>query len=148
MFEITRYPGSRSLDRVRREMNQLLSSPWQWPERVFGEAAAFEFPMVDIKETEAAYEVSAEVPGVKPEDIDISITGNELSIKGEKKEEKKESKGGYSLEERRYGSFARSFRLPAAVDPKKVSAKHKDGVVLITLPKSEKSATQKIKIKQ
>ncbi len=128
-------------------MSDFMGHPWMWPERVFGEAATLDFPMVDIKETDDAYEVSAEVPGVKPEDIDISLTGNELTIKGEKKESKEKTEGGYKLEERCYGSFTRSFRLPTAVNHEKVAANHKDGVVLISLPKSEKAATQKIKIK-
>jgi HSP20 family protein len=147
MFELTRLPASRPLERMRREMNDFWGHPRMWPERIFGEAVTLDFPMVDIKETDVAYEVSAEVPGIKPEDIDISLTGNELTIKGEKKESKEKTEGGYRLEERSYGRFARSFRLPTAVNHEKVAADHKDGVVLITLPKSEKAATQKIKIK-
>jgi HSP20 family protein len=148
MFELTRHPASRYLDRMRRGIEQFWGQPWEWPERMFKEGAAFDFPTVDIKETDDAYEVSAEVPGVKPEDIDVTFTGNELFIKGEKRESKEETKGGYRLEERRYGSFARSFRLPTAIDSAKISATHKDGVLLITLPKSEKSATKRIEIKK
>lgn len=147
MFEITRRPISHPRERMRRGVNQLFGTPWIWPEDLFHELPAVDFPVVDIKETDDAFVVSAEVPGVKPEDIDINLTGNELIIKGEKKESKEEVKGGYRLEERRYGYFSRRFRLPAGVNNEKITANHEDGVVMITLPKSEKAATQKIKIK-
>lgn len=147
MFEITQRPVTNPLERVRRGVNQLFETPWIWPERLFQEMPAMEFPVVDIKETDDAFVVSAEVPGVRPEEIDIQLTGNELTIKGEKKESKEETKGGYRLEERSYGYFTRTFRLPMEVDNEKITASHDDGVVLITLPKSEKAATQKIRIK-
>ncbi|MBI5523898.1 MAG: Hsp20/alpha crystallin family protein [Desulfarculus sp.] len=92
-------------------------------------------PSVDFKETEEGYELSAEVPGLKPEEIEVSLTGDILILKGEKKEEHEETKGDYHLVERRYGSFYRSFRLPSEVERGKLSATHKDGVLRVVLPK-------------
>lgn len=91
--------------------------------------------------------VKAEVPGCKAEDIDISVHGNTLTISGEKKaEEEKKEKGYYHLE-RSYGSFRRELSLPGDVDPDKVEASCKNGVLTVTLPKSEREKAVKAKIK-
>ena len=101
-------------------------------------------PKMDIDETEKEFTVSAELPGLKPEDVDISLDDNILTIQGEKRSEKKqEDKHSYHME-RSYGSFARSVRLPSQVDPEKIEANLKDGLLKITLPKS-KEAQEKSK---
>ncbi|MEW5914592.1 MAG: Hsp20/alpha crystallin family protein [Thermodesulfobacteriota bacterium] len=104
-------------------------------------------PVLDIKETPEAFEVTAEVPGLKPEEIEVSLTGDILTIKGEKKEEKEEKKADYHLVERRYGSFVRSFRLPVDVVKGKVQATQKDGVLHLVLPKGKKEMATKVQVK-
>jgi len=107
------------------------------------------FPPIDIKETDTAVEVAAEVPGMRPEDLDVSVVGDVLTIKGEKKEEKEEKQKSMYRVERRYGRFERSVQLPAEVNVDKASAQYKDGVLTISLPKKEpsQSKVRKIEIK-
>ena len=101
---------------------------------------------LDVAESEDEIIVSVDLPGVDPKDIDISLTGDVLTIKGEKKEESEEKKRDYHRMERRYGSFSRSVALPPAADPEKVSASYKDGVLKITLGKKEEAKAKPIKI--
>lgn len=104
-------------------------------------------PDVDIVETDDNIIVKAEIPGIDPKDIDISIMGDTLTLKGEKKEEKKESGKCYHRIERSYGSFTRTIDLPSAVMTDKVKAKDHNGVLEIMLPKVEKSKAERIPIK-
>ena len=91
---------------------------------------------VDISETDGAYEITAELPGLKEKDIDVKLVQNVLTIKGEKTEEKRKEKKDYHVSERRYGVFQRSFRLPDHVDSDSISAEFKNGVLKIVAPKS------------
>ncbi len=149
MFELMPFTGrGRSVNRLRRDMDDLWSRFFDdssLPLIPQTEGPAF-IPTVNVKETDNALEVTAEVPGLKPEEIEVNLTGNILTLKGEKKEEKEESKGSYHLVERRFGSFQRSFRLPMDLDRAKVQAKHKDGVLTITLPKAAKETSTAIKV--
>jgi HSP20 family protein len=103
-------------------------------------------PALDVKETKENILVSAELPGLTAKDIEVSISGDLLTLKGEKKQEREEKEESYHLVERRYGSFTRSIRLTAEVDAQNVKASHKDGILTITLPKSEKAKEKQIKI--
>lgn len=104
---------------------------------------------VNVCETEGAVEVTAEIPGVKPEEIDVQLKDGMLTIKGEKKEEKDDKQKDYHVVERSYGMFERSFSLPADVDAGKVEASFDKGVLKVTLPKlpEAKSKVQKIAVK-
>jgi HSP20 family protein len=104
-------------------------------------------PVVDVAETESDIIVKAEIPGIDPNDIDISITGDILTLKGEKKEEKENTGKCYHRVESSYGSFKRVINLPASVDVDKVKAEGKNGLLEITLPKKEESKTKKINVK-
>ncbi len=104
-------------------------------------------PPVNIKETNDAFEIEMELPGVKKGDIDITVENNVLTISGEKKEEKEVKDGNYLRAERFYGSFSRSFTLPQQVKADEISATYKDGVLNVILPKVEESRPKKIKIK-
>ena len=130
-----------SLARLHRDMDDLFSA-------FFGGWPSYEhklWPAVDASENEDAIIVKAEVPGCKAEDIDISVHGNTMTISGEKKrQEEKKEKGCYHVE-RSYGSFRRDLNLPANVDPAKVNAVCKDGVLSITLPKAERAKATKVK---
>lgn len=122
-------------------------------ERFFGEVIPVEpgeegfVPSVDLKEGPEGYELVAEVPGLKPEDIHVELKGDVLILYGEKKEEREEEKGEYRLVERRCGSFYRSFRLPEPIERGKLSAVHKDGVLRVHLPKAHGEDSVKVEVK-
>ncbi len=103
-------------------------------------------PSVDIFETENELVVKADLPEVKLEDIAIHLENGILSLKGERKFERKEEKAGYHRLERSYGTFARNFAIPETVDAEKVKAAFKDGVLTITLPKKEVAKPRAIKV--
>lgn len=101
---------------------------------------------VDVYETKEDIVIKAAVPGVKPEDIDISITGDTLTIKGEYKEEEKVEKEDYYRRERHVGAFSRAIELPLEVNAEKASAEFADGVLTLTLPKSEEVMPKTIEV--
>ncbi len=103
-------------------------------------------PPVDITESENEYVIKADIPGMKKEDIKISLENNTLSITGERKEEKEEKNKNYIKKEKSYGSFMRSFALPHTVDAKGIKATYKEGVLTVTVPKSEEAKPKEIKI--
>jgi len=90
---------------------------------------------IDMSEDEKAYKISAELPGIDAKDIDVSVSGDMLVLKGEKRQEKEEKDKNYHFSERSYGSFQRAFELPASVERDKVAADFSKGVLTITLPK-------------
>ena len=102
---------------------------------------------MDVKESADQVVVKAEVPGMDAKDINISVTGEVLTIKGEKKSEREEKEENYHLVERSYGSFSRSLKLPAAVDLDKIEAKYDKGVLTVTCPKKEEVKPKAIEIK-
>jgi len=103
-------------------------------------------PLLDVSETDDEIQVSAEIPGIDPKEFDIAVTGNVLTISGEKKEESEERKGNVFRSERRFGSFRRSITLPDTVDTEKVSADYDRGVLTVHLPKTEKAAAKRIPV--
>lgn len=104
-------------------------------------------PPMDVVEKKDTIVVKAELPGIDPEEIDISITGDILTVRGEKKHETKEEGEGYLRRERIFGSFSRAITLPAHVKPDKCDASYDCGVLAIRLQKAESSKSQKIKVK-
>lgn len=104
-------------------------------------------PAVDVTETPETFVVEAEIPGIDPKEIDISLIGDTLTVKGEKRtgEERKEAVRHHA--ERAYGAFTRSVTLPGTVDPDRLSAQSKDGVLTITLGKREEAKPRRISIK-
>jgi HSP20 family protein len=103
-------------------------------------------PAMDIVETEKAYEISAELPGMSESDVEVVASNGDLTIKGEKKEEKEERKKDYYLSERRYGSFERRMQIPEGVDADKIAASFKNGVLTVTLPKTAQAQKPEKKI--
>lgn len=93
-------------------------------------------PAVDVVEKDNAFELTAEIPGLDAKNIELSLADDVLTIKGEKNEEKEEKTKDRYVSERRYGSFRRSLQLPSGVDPAKIEASYKSGVLTVTLPKS------------
>jgi HSP20 family protein len=96
-------------------------------------------PAMDIVEEEKAYKLTAELPGMAESDIEVEVSGDTLTLKGEKKQETERKETNFSLSERCYGAFQRSFYLPDGVDRDKVTAEFAKGVLTVTLPKSEAS---------
>jgi HSP20 family protein len=116
------------------------------PARVVEEAGSL-VPAMDVAETEHAYLIKAEMPGVKKEDIDITLENGVLSISGETREEKEEKDNGRVIrQERRYGKYVRSLRLGTEVNDKDIKAAYKDGVLEITVPKAEAVKPKKIAV--
>jgi HSP20 family protein len=104
-------------------------------------------PPVDVAETDTSIVVKADLPGLEAKDLDVSLRGDMLTIKGEKREEKQEKTKSYQLVERHFGSFERVVRLPAAVKADQVQASFKNGVLQIEMPKTEEAKTKSVHIK-
>lgn len=147
MYDLLPYAGFGSLGKIRKEFDGIISRFFEGAELPDWPGDELFSPRVDIKETEEAFEIIAEVPGLKAEEIELSLTGDVLTVKGEKKSEREEKEGSYHLVERSFGRFQRSFRLPGEVDRSKLGALHKDGVLTVTLPKSEKAGPAQIEVK-
>ena len=104
-------------------------------------------PAFDVTESENAYVVTAELPGIDVKDLEVTLSDGILSVKGEKKQEKEEKGENHHRIERVYGTFHRSFRIPGRVESDKVDANYKDGILTLTLPKEEESKPTKIEVK-
>ena len=103
-------------------------------------------PAIEVFEKEDKFVVKAELPGMKEEDIDVSVVGDTLTIKGEKKAETQVKEEDYYCCERSYGSFFRSIALPSTVDAKKIEASYEDGVLEVSLPKAAEVKPKKISV--
>lgn len=133
------------LDALRREIDRLFDDYgndfWRRPLRTFADFQPFWAqkaalaPAVDLAESEKAFEITAELPGMDEKNIEVNVVNGGLVIKGEKKEEKEEKSKDLFVSERRFGSFERYFQLPAGVDAEKIEASFKKGVLTVTLPK-------------
>ncbi|QIG48924.1 Hsp20/alpha crystallin family protein [Nordella sp. HKS 07] len=106
-------------------------------------------PAVDIIDKEKSYEITAEVPGMTAENLELKLVNNQLLIRGEKKESREETKGDSHLSERQYGAFERNFRIPDGVDSGKIEATLRNGVLTVVLPKTAEATmpTKKIEVK-
>lgn len=139
-------PLGLELNRLRNEINRLFEDPFGllMPSTSFFEGWT---PAVDIYDDRDKYVVKAELPGMKKEDINITVEGNTLTISGERKEEEEHRERESYRAERFYGRFQRSLTLPARVDPNKIQANYKDGVLTVTVPKSEEARPKQIQVK-
>jgi HSP20 family protein len=135
----------------RREMDRLFDDFFgAWGGRSlapFGEGWGAFSPQVDVTEADGEIKVSAELPGLDDEDIDVSLSNDVLTISGEKKEEKEQEGKDYYRMERSYGSFRRAIPLPAEVDADKVDAIFQKGVLTVTLPKTDETKSKKVTVK-
>lgn len=133
------------LGTLRHEMDRLFErfvGEWPtWPKYDAGWA-----PRIDMAETKDSVTIQAELPGLEAKEVDVSIFRDTLTIKGEKKEEREEKDEHYHLVERAHGTFSRRVWLPAAVDAEKITARFKNGVLTITLPKTEEARQKAISI--
>lgn len=140
--------------RLQHEMNRLFDDAFAgfgMPAAFRGEGADGRLPRIDVRETDKAIEIEAELPGVDEKDVDVQIRDDVLTIRGEKKFERADEKeGDWRVSERSYGSFSRSMTLPFSVDPGAVEATFKNGVLKLALPKSREAEaeTRRIPIKR
>jgi HSP20 family protein len=139
-------PWRHEMERLKREMNQLYERLIDLgPLRRFDAAWAW-VPLIDVSESEGNITVHAEIPGMDPNDIEVSVQGNTLTIRGERKQESIEEDKEMYRSERSYGNFERSIPLPAAVDPEQAKASYTNGVLRIKLLKVEKNRPKKVQI--
>jgi HSP20 family protein len=150
MFAITRAPVRDSAqdfvtlgNRINRMLNDVLfNSDWQYRDS----AVSSWVPPVDVLEQDDAIRIMAELPGVKPEDVKISLEGNVLTIHGTKQQIAEEKTERVHRYERSYGAFERTFTLPATVDSATIKAGYDNGVLTVTLPKAEQAKPRQIEV--
>jgi len=130
------------LDRMRRDLSRLLE---EYPSET--ELPSGVFPLTNITEDKDCFYLHAELPGVRKEDIEISITGNSLSLSGERKISPEDEKAKYLRRERESGKFRRMIKLPSMIDVDKVEARTENGVLTVILPKAEAAKPKQIAIK-
>jgi HSP20 family protein len=147
-MNLVRWDPFRELEDVSERLNRMFGRPAG--RREDGKETlivADWIPTVDISETETEYVIKAELPGMKKEDVNVTLEDGVLTIQGERKQESEEKGKKHHRVERSYGSFVRSFTLPDYVDGTKVTASFKDGVLNLHLPKSEKAKPRVIEVK-
>jgi HSP20 family protein len=145
---LTRRPTEGSELNNWRMLNRMVDSALSWP---FGEEATLNSswtPACDIFEDKDGIKIVAEVPGLRPEDVKISLENNTLTIRGEKKQVAEEKTERVHRYERSYGAFERSFALPSTVDAEKVAADYDNGLLTITLPTAERAKPREIAVRQ
>ena len=152
-YELTTWKPFRELtpfsdfDRMRREMERVWDTFLEGDARKESKKDSVWLPSVDVSETKNDVVVKAELPGMDPKDIEVTLSDGHLMIKGQKKHEKEEKDEDYHFVERSYGSFVRAVHLPKEVKHDKISASYKNGVLKVVLPKSEEAKTKELKIK-
>ncbi len=145
-MSIVRWEPFRDLMSLREAMDRLFEESFVRPRREWLAPAEGALAL-DMYETEDSVVVKSAVPGVKPDEIDISISGNTLTISGETKTEEELKEENYIRRERRYGSFSRSVVLPEGLDLERADAAFEDGLLTLTIPKAPEAKAKVIKIK-
>jgi HSP20 family protein len=149
MFLTTTRRPLESFQILRRLNNVLDEAFGAWPlqQDESGAISSAWLPAVDVFEDKDAVKIVAELPGVKPEDVELSLENNLLTIRGEKKQEAEERSERVHRYERSYGSFERAFMLPTTVDGDKISAEYRHGVLTVTVPKAERVRPREIPVR-
>lgn len=129
----------QALQQLREQMDGILG-------QAFGPGNGEWAPPIDLDERENEFVLTAELPGLTPENIDLEIDGDVLTLRGEKKEDREEKEGERYYYERRYGSFLRRIALPQAVDPDQVRAHYENGILRVTMPKRDVSRGKRVEI--
>jgi HSP20 family protein len=141
-----RWNPYREMTSLRQAMDRLFEDTFMWPARSQYEMAGGNLPL-DIYQTKDDVVVKAALPGMKPEEVDISITGDSLAVKGEHKEDKEVKEQDYIRREHRYGVFSRTVTLPVAIQSEKPRPPFENGMLTLTLPKAEAVKPKQIKVK-
>jgi len=143
-------PQFRSdLARLRSDMDRLFEGFLRDPFRALAEPLAHGdrwVPRVDILDSDREVTVRAEVPGMDPKDLQVTVSGDTVTIAGQKSEEKEESRGAFLQTERRYGAFRRTLALPAGIDSQQVSAEYDNGVLTIRVSKTQEKGSRRIEV--
>ena len=152
MTTLTRWEPFREMADMRRNMDRMMERFFEDPFYSASPALAQRNGgawslALDVSEDTDNYVVKASLPGVNPENVEVTLTDNILTIKGEIKDEHESKEQNWHLRERRYGNFVRSVALPAPVDADKVTANNENGVLTLTLPKAEAVKPKKITVK-
>ncbi len=148
MADIVRRESTREAVSLREAMDRLFNESFLRPWGDWGLTRGAVQPIpIDMYETEKDVVVKASLPGMKPEDLQISVTGDVLTIQGELKSEQEVKRENYHLQEHRYGSFSRSVQLPADVNTDHADASFENGVLTLTLPKAEAAQAKQIRVK-
>ena len=134
----------RNFDQMRRDLDEFFGGFFGDQD---GGRGTFVAPRTNIAETEQAYEVTMDLPGMKPDELNVEICEGQLCVSGEHKEEKEDKGKTYHRIERQHGQFRRVIPLGAGVEGDKIDANYKDGVLTITVPKSKESLSRRIKVK-
>jgi HSP20 family protein len=138
-------PGFMGLQRLNRMLDEAFAG-WPFPEGA-GVLTSAWVPACDVCEDRDTVTISLEIPGVRPEDVKLTVENNILTIRGEKREENRTEQPQMHRYERSYGSFERSFSLPSAVDPEGIDARYEHGILRITIPKAESARPREIPVK-
>jgi len=141
--ELSTWSPFDRLTSLRDEMNRLFD--FSWPSRDSGLLSGWS-PALDVFDDKDNFVVKVELPGMKKDEINLSLHDGVLSISGERKHEREAKDGGAFRSERYFGKFQRSVTLPTAVDPNKVTASYKDGVLTVELPKAEEAKPKQIAV--
>ena len=144
MSSITRFDTFQGLSGLQEQVNRLFDT--SFPGRSDNSALTTWAPAVDIYETENELVVKADLPDINEKDLDVRIENNTLTIRGERKFEKKVTEDNYLRVERTYGAFSRSFSLPNTVNSEAIKADYKNGVLTVELPKRAESKPKQVKI--
>lgn len=144
---LVRWDPFRELEDMSERLNRVFSRPTLRNTGKENLTVADWMPTVDISETESEYQIKAELPEVRKEDVKVTVENGVLTLQGERRQEKEEKGRRFHRVERSYGSFVRSFTLPESVDEGGVKAEYKDGVLALHLPKSEKVKPKAIDVK-
>ena len=144
MYLVKRNPR---VDWTPQHVDRFFNDFWNNSFSHFDQDSTVWSPRVDVKETKDAYELLADLPGLEKKEINISLNDNVLTVKGERKSEEKSEDENCYYNERTYGTFSRSFRLPNMVEQKDIRAEYKDGVLKVVLRKSEEAKPREIEIK-
>jgi HSP20 family protein len=147
MTNLVRWEPFRDLVSLREAMDRLFEESFVRPRTGWLAPAGVEALAIDLYQTDDAVVVKTAIPGVRPEDIDISVTGDTLTIKGEIRAEEEVKEENYVRRELRYGSFSRSLTVPAPVVADKADAEFANGILTLTLPKAEEVKPKAIKVK-
>lgn len=142
---LVRFQPFREVEDIQRQMNRLFDDVIASPNQQNGVGFAFT-PAAEFKETDEAYHLKIEVPGLEPEDLNIEATAEAISISGERKSESASEENGMMRSEFRYGKFQRVMPLPGRIDHQNVSADYKNGVLNLTLHKAEEEKNKVVKV--
>lgn len=146
MRSLVRFSPNVEVRQLQREFDRLFNDFFPTPSTDNDESVATWTPRVDLSETEDAYHIHLDLPGVGRDDLNLNYHDGLLSISGERRSESQEEGTNYVRIERQAGHFYRSFKLPKTIDSAKIEAKYEDGVLLIRAPKAEESKPQRISV--